>query len=212
MENLTENAVEITPAQIENVEINLDPTFLQASLKDLTEDPIYKNTFDHLNGLKERTAEQKIFIFQYKEEILRLKRNKSSIESKARSEAKKLNITVEEYLAREKSHTGGGRKAEYQFTQEDYDKYKAELLRKDLTTEEKLHWLEVKEEKLRLDKTIANKKCADKKKALIDNPVVVTAEVETAEVETAEVVTAEVVTAEVETAEVVTAEVETIVD
>ncbi len=161
----------------------MDPTFLEASLTDLTSDPVYKATFDAINALKTLTTEQKIFLYQYKEEVARLKRNISSLESKARTEAKKLGITVEEYNAREKSRIGGGKKAEYTFTQEDYDQFKEQLKRKDLTSEEKLHWLEVKEEKLRFDKNIANKKCLDKKKGLlVEAPVVETAPVVESEI------------------------------
>jgi hypothetical protein len=153
-----ENQISLTPELLTSVE------FLTKSLVGATNE-ITQNVANAISAINpdDRTVEQKLFLIEHKLEVARLIRNEKSNKAKHLAAAKKAGLTLEQYEAQIGTRTGG-RKAEYQFTQEDYDKYKAELLRKDLTAEEKLHWYEVKEEAEKVKKTQASKKSAEKKK------------------------------------------------
>jgi hypothetical protein len=176
MNQIENEVVDNNPTQnvenliVENTVVeNLTKEFLEGVQKNKHVDPVYKVTFDHINGLKEKTAEMKIFLFQYKEEVERLYNNEKSIISKSKKKAEELGMTYEEYRAQVKTNGGGGGKSnEYQY--EDFYEAsgfifdnKLKLIDK-CNSEMKLFWYEVRDEKKRYDACLASKKSNLKKK------------------------------------------------
>ena len=181
---ISNEVVDNNPTQIVEtiIEPNLSKEFLESEQKNKHTE-VHKVTFDHIKDLKVKTAEMKIFVFQYNEEIKRLKRNESSIKCKSTKTADKLGLSYEEYRAKvEANGVGGGRANEYQyeeFYQACLHMFDPKLkLMSGLSSDEKLFWMEVKEEKVRYDACLASKKCNMKKKekALVVETVVETIE------------------------------------
>jgi hypothetical protein len=178
--------------QIVNEVVDINPTLdiqselLKSDLRDMTTvSTVFKEIFDHIEKIpvKDRTTDEKIYFFQYKEEIKRLYNNEKSIISKSKKKAEELGMTYDEYRAQVNTTGGGGGKAnEYQY-EEFYEASgfifdnKLKLIDK-CNSELKLFWYEVRDEKKRFDACMASKKCNMKKKekALIVETVVETIE------------------------------------
>jgi hypothetical protein len=170
MENLIENTVETTPV---NVTINLSAEFLNADLRDqIANSSVHEATFKHIEAIavKDRTTDQKIYFFQYKEEVKRLKNNSASIISKSKKKAEELGITLEEYRESIKDQKGGGRANEYlheaHYAECD-EIFKTKKINT-LSSDEKLFWYEVRDEQKRHKACLASKKSILKKKSSVE--------------------------------------------
>ncbi len=170
MENLIENTVE---TNIDVTPVNLTAEFLNADLRDKIESsPVFESTFKHIEALPvgERTTDQKIYFFQYKEEVKRLKNNSASIISKSKKKAEELGISLEEYRESIKDQKGGGKANEYKHEHlyaECDDIFKTKKINT-MTSEEKLFWYEVRDEQKRHKACLASKKSILKKKGLLE--------------------------------------------
>jgi len=176
-----------------------DETVLVQPLKEVELTDDHKATFEHIKGLKVKTTPEKLFEINYNNEIKRLKVNASSVESKRKAAAKKAGLTMEQYLEQLGTTSGGGRKTEYKYTEEQYAECKDKLkVLSTLSVEEQCLWLTIDLEAKRYKANQASKKAIDKKKnKAIEGEVVVN------ETVVAEVVDAEVVDS-IQDAEIVT--------
>jgi hypothetical protein len=144
--------------------INLDDKFLTSELLNCTSHPTYKMTNDYIESLpkEDRTIYMSLYLRKYKLEMDRLENNEAHRLLKLKKQAEKRGMTLEEYLSRDIKP----RTVEYQFTQEEYKicKEQLELAYKSGNTEQKVYWMEVKEEKLRFTRNESSKKSKAKNK------------------------------------------------
>jgi hypothetical protein len=186
IENQIENQivpVEVAEVEVADVEVadvvvaDLTPEFLNSDLKEKIESsPVYDVTFKHIDAIPvaKRTTDEKIFFFQYKEEVQRLKNNASSIISKSKKKAEELGMTLEQYRESIKDQKGGGKANEYQHEAhyaECDEIFKTKKINT-LSSEEKLFWYEVRDEQKRHKACQASKKSILKKKGLLETEVV----------------------------------------
>lgn len=138
--------------------------FLTAPLKNKLTNA-HHEAYKTISVKTNKNAVETLFCIQYGIEMKRLDVNAKSVIAKRKDAAKKANLSLEDYEAKlEQSGRGGNRVTEYEFTMEDYNQVALQLKRTDLTIDEKVKWLNVKNEKDRYFRNQSTKNSVAKKK------------------------------------------------